>query len=163
MGKFKDLYVNTAYGKVTESAAGTLTFSEIPTNVSVFEKLGWILTRIEWFVPPATSALLVANDDLIHMALTASDNLNALLLNAPAVVDYHLFEASEVLRGQPLIRDFSTLPGGGKIIAPRPLYVAIKSASLATPASVETRISFTQKELAADEYLELVDFFRIVQ
>jgi len=62
----------------------------------------------------------------------------------------------------PFVRDFSGLPGGGLIIAPRPLFVAVKGNSLATAVTASLRAYFTVINLSADEYLELVDFYRIV-
>ena len=168
--QIRDSYANKFYGTVTESAQGTLTFSEIQTNVAIFTKLAWILHRLEWYIPEATQQLLLSPADILQMALTNSDNITALDLSAPAVVDMaelqcvdrgtagsmHLFEV-------PIIRDFSNLPGGGIIMAPRPLYAACVSASIASAATVEVRGYFTQKELKADEYIELVDFYRIVE
>ena len=170
MAKTKDEYSNKAYGTVTESAQATLTFSEIQTNVNIFSKIAWIINRLEWYIPPATQALLLAGGDYIEMALTASNNLTSLALNAPAVVDILLYRldafgtpASLKTTLWPLIRSFENLPGGGLIVAPRPLYVAVLATSIATPATIEVRIHFRQIELAPADYLELIDFYRIVQ
>ncbi len=168
-GKIRDLYANKLFGEVTESAANTLTFNEINTNVSIFDKVGWILNRLEWYIPSATSQLIQAGVDFIEFALTASNNIGDLLLSNASVIDTVLFNVlapvdltGAVIMDNPLIRDFSTLPGGGLIIAPRPLYVAIKGTSLATPATVQVRGYFTQLPLGAEDYLELIDFYRIV-
>ena len=165
----KDVYANKGYGSVTESGANTLTFSEIQTNVNIFDKLAWVIHRIEWYVSQASWILMAAAADEIHMALTASNTIADLGLEIPAVID--LLELSRheatavgfLFNTIPLIRDFSNLPGQGLIIAPRPLYLAIRGVSLATPATAECRFYFTQKVLKADEYLELIDFYRIVQ
>ncbi len=159
----KDRYVNTAFGSVTESAANTLTFNEIQTSISIFEKVAWIISRIEWYLPTATLALLAAADDLFDMALTASNNISSLALNAAAVIDLNTFQNGNVAPSWPMVRDFSQLPGGGKIIAPRPLYVALKGTSVASAGSVQCRISFLQMVLTPDEYIELIDFYRIVE
>ncbi len=163
MAKSKDLYVNTAYGTVVETAANTLTFSEIQTNVSIFEKIAWIISRIEWYLPTATLALIAAGDDLFTMALTASNNLTALALNAPGVIDLNVFQSGNVVSGWPIVRDFSSLPGGGKIVAPRPLFLGLKGTSVASAGTAECRVAFTQRVMTPDEYLELIDFYRIVQ
>jgi hypothetical protein len=165
----KDLYANKFYGSVVESAANTLTFKEIQTSVDTFSKRAWILHRLEWYIPPASVNLILAADDVIQLALVASDKLSALDLSSSAVID--LMELSQSLatavgfahRVMPFARDFNTYPGGGLIITPRPLYVAVKGASLASAVTVAVRGYFTAKELSADEYLELVDFYRIVQ
>ena len=165
----KDLYVNKGYGSATESAAGVLTFSEIRTNVSIFEKVAWVIQRVEWYLNQATYGLMLDGSDHIEIAMVASSAIASLGLEMPAVIDLldiQRVQATNVgfnFQLMPIIRDFSNLPGGGLIIAPRPLFVAIEGISLATPASVECRFYFTQKVLKADEYLELIDFYRIVQ
>ena len=165
----KDSYSNKGYGSVTESGAGVLTFSEIQTNVSIFEKVAWVIQRIEWYLAQATVTLLVDSADHLECALVASNSVASLGLEIPGVidvVDLQRYQASGVgftYQVMPWIRDFSNLPGGGLIIAPRPLFLAILGTSLATPASVECRFYFTQKILRAEEYLELIDFYRIVQ
>jgi hypothetical protein len=169
MAKQTDSYANKAYGVVTESAANTLTFAEIQTNVEVFSKIAWVVHRIEWYIAATQMTKLAAADDVIQAALVSSNSISALSLGAPAVIDLLelalLFSTAVAYTEvpNPRIRDFTQLPGGGIIVAPRPLYLAVKGTSLATALTVAARIHFTVKELAADEYLELVDFYRIVQ
>lgn len=164
-----DVFANKAYATVTESGANTLTFSEIQTNVSVFEKMAWIIHRIEWYLSYATQALLIDAADTLQLALTASQSISSLALNSPSVIDLYeqyKFLATAVgyhFSEMPIIRDFTALPGGGLIVAPRPLYIAAKGTGLASAATGSCRFYFTVKQLKADEYLELVDFYRIVQ
>jgi len=165
----KDKYANKFYGKVTESAANTLTFAEIQTNVSVFDKMAWVLHRLEFYIPKASFDLVTNTADVLDVALTGSENISSLELDNPAVIDrFHLFmkEATSVgfqFFQQPIIRDFNNMPGGGLIVSPRPLFLAAEGVSLASPATVEVRGYFTTVALSADEYLELVDFYRIVR
>lgn len=164
-----DKFANKFYGAVTESAQGTLTFAEIQTNVSVFDKVAWVLHRLEWYISTTILDLLAGDKDYLSMALVSSNKISALGLDNPAVIDlYNLVMLDYGTPGNnqilefPMIRDFSQLPGGGVIITPRPLYVALVSDSIATPATAACRGYFTIRQLAADEYLELVDFYRIV-
>lgn len=169
MAKKTDQFANKFYGTVTESAANTLTFAEIPTQVDVFSKKAWILHRIEYYINGAFSALFNATGDKLALALTSSDKITSLSLSDAGVID--LFElkaeyftaAGFLLREEPLIRTFNDMPGGGLIISPRPLYLAVKGESLSGAATVQCRGYFTGIDLNADEYLELVDFYRIVQ
>lgn len=165
-----DVYSNKFYGTVTESAANTLTFAEIQTNIEIFSKMAWILHRLEWFLEGVQFNKLLASDDVIAMALVGSNSLSSLALNWPGVIDLLNLQiggwgtpATAYPYSTPFIRDFSQLPGGGIIVAPRPLYLAVKGTSLASALTVSIRGYFTMKELKADEYLELVDFYRIVQ
>lgn len=167
--KQTDEFANKFYGTVTESAANTLTFSEIPTQVNTFQKVGWVIHKLEWYIPYATLALMVDTADGMQLALTSSNKATALALSDPIVID--LLEITQLLRSAvgynyfqfPFIRDFTSMPGGGLIVAPRPLFVAAKGVGLATVGTYAVRGHFTARELSAEEYIELVDFYRIVQ
>jgi len=169
MKSSQDKFANKFYATVTESAADTLTFKEIQTNVDVFSKSAWVLHRLEYYVAAATMDLIQENLDSLQLALTSSDKMAAIDLSNSGVIDYCEFESIlQTAVGfsyvqMPLTRDFSILPGGGLIIAPRPLYLAVDSTALGAAATVAVRGYFTQLSLSADEYLELVDFYRIVQ
>lgn len=164
----KDIYSNKFYGTATESAANTLTFAEIQTNVNVFSKEAWTLQRLEWYIPTGTRGLVVDSADLFQCALVSSNKISTLDLSDPTVIDLMelgrtwLTAVGVETFDQPIVRDFSNLPGGGLIIAPRPLFVAVQGTSLATPGTGAVRGYFTKATLSADEYLELVDFYRIV-
>jgi len=165
----RDLYANKFFGQATESAANTLTFNELQTHVSVFEKQAWVLSRLEWYVPTATIALLIATADTLEVALTSSDQITHLGLDNPSVIDVHrmgIMAPSDVTAfvraDMPIIRDWTNLPGGGLIIAPRPLFVGIQGVSLTAAATIHCRGYFRQMTLNAEEYIELIDFYRIV-
>ncbi len=173
MGKqaYKDLFSNIAYATVTESAADTLTFAEIQTGVAVHQKVAWVINRILWYLTPASQALVTAAADSLSMALVLNNKVDDLAdLSDPAIVD--VLTLMTVLFGTaasgerlfaPILRDFSGLPGGGLIITPKPLYIAAKGVSLGVPSTCSCRIFYTIKELAADEFWELVQASRIVQ
>lgn len=163
MSKIKDVYVNLAYGTVTETGANTLTYSEIQTSVSIFEKLAWIISRIEWYIPLATRALIVASPDKFTMALTATNALTGLSLAHAGVIDLFEWGTGDVIPGHPIARDFSGMGGGGRIVAPRPLYLALQGDSVAGAGTVSARIFFRQLSMSAEEYIEMVDFYRVVQ
>jgi len=164
-----DKFANKFYGKVVESAANTLTFAEIPTNVDVFAKKAWILHRLEWYFAAVAISAIDAADDVIQAILTSSDKMTAVGLDNASIID--LFEVCQSFNDatsfqlwvNPIIRDFTSLPGGGLIIAPRPLYIGVKGTSMAAALTAHVRGYFTAVDLNADEYLELVDFYRIVQ
>jgi len=169
MAKKTDTFANKFYGKVIESAANTLTFAEIPTNVDVFSKRAWVLHKLEWYLSGSMTGIMNSNGDQVQVGLCSSDKASALSLDDSGVIDlltYKMELASAVglfIKEEPLIRDFNNMPGGGLIIAPRPLYIAVKGTGAASAVTAEVRGYFTAVDLNADEYLELVDFYRIVQ
>jgi hypothetical protein len=163
-----DKYTNKMYGQVTESAANTLTYKEINTNISIFDKMAFIVHRIEWYIPNAVLDLCVASADKFEVALTSSQQGTTLGLDNPSVIDkleigpQIVTAVGYTMTIQPFIRDFSSLPGGGLIIPPRPLFIAIKGTSVASAGNAQMRAAITMVQLSADEYLELVDFYRII-
>lgn len=167
----KDLFTNLAYASVTESAANTLTFAELNTGVSVHEKIAWVINRIDWFLTQATTLLIVAAGDGFSIALTSNNQVSDIEdLSDPSVIALiqHLEVASGtpavlIKHDQPYIKEYSSLPGGGLIITPKPLYIAAQGISLASAGVYKCRIYYTVKELAADEFWELVQASRIVQ
>jgi hypothetical protein len=163
-----DKFANKFFGTVAESAANTLTFAEIQTSVSLREKMAWVLHRLEYHFTPSAYNQLVAADDRLAIALTGSNALPSLSIIQAAVIDLMTLDlafASAVGRQniiQPILRDFCSMPGGGLIIAPRPLYIGVQGTSLAAACGVTVRGYYTEMELKADEYLELVDFYRML-
>lgn len=165
-----DKYANKFYGSVVESAANTLTFDEIPTNIDIFSKAAWVLERLEWFIDQTYINYIGVADDKIQCALTASENISTLALSEPALID--LFELSVYVFGtpataelvfQPFQRDFTSMNGGGLLVSPRPLFLAVKGTSLANPVTVSCRGYYRQLVLTPAEYLDLVDFYRLLK
>jgi hypothetical protein len=56
----------------------------------------------------------------------------------------------------PLVTDFSTLPGGGKLLPVNPLYLGMMTADAAAASQCTARMDMTFKELTDAEYLELI-------
>jgi len=156
----KDEYANVAFGAVTLSAANTLTFSQIQMAIGMFQGIAMLIHRIAW-QPTATSLReIVAATDSLHMALTSSNRLTAIYdLSDPSIIaqmqiiGIGVAVANEKL---PLISDFTMLPGGGKLIAANPLYLAAVSGGFASAAVCRAQIDFTFIELADRDYMELI-------
>lgn len=162
--KVMDKYVNKMYIGITMSAANTLTFQEVTTGVEAFSKQAWVIHEIDYFLSNASLQLLLASDDYIQLALTSHNQMTSLGLGNAGVVDLWQINGAHASWESPIVRDFSNLPGGGLIIAPRPLYLAETSASIASAASGQARILFTVlPELSGEDYLDLVDYYRIIQ
>lgn len=170
----KDKFANMATIKILESAATTLTFAKLETGIALFEKIAWLISRLEIVWQNRGSGLLSANDDSITWALTCTNQLTALsvadLIENPSVIYGQRIRRTDfgtAATGQfdvdPMIVDFSTLPGGGIIVPPNPLYGAIVGYSIASAALVYLRIYYTNYVLSgADEYWELVESRRVI-
>lgn len=167
-GNVQDEFPNVVYVQVTESAANTLTFQQIQTGYGSLQKTGWIIHRLEYYLTPTDINKMANADDSIQVALVTSNLLSALTLQEASVIDLYQMEslmATAVgfsFAPQPLIRDFSSLPGGGRLVLPYPLYLAVKGTSLATALAPAARIFFTERDLGDQEWMELVQQTRLL-
>lgn len=155
-----DKYANTAYGVVTMSAANTLTFSQINMGMGIFQRTAMLLHRCLWSPTAPSLRELVAATDHLDMALVSSNRLTTISdLTDPAVIAAIRLVAIGVAvetRTLPIISDFTTLPGGGKLIAGNPIYVGAMTGGAAAASVVRVQLDFTFVELSDSDYLELV-------
>lgn len=164
-----DQFSNMAYLSVTEAVAGTLKF----TKLQVASEFGgpskaMIINRIE-FLAGALSNLNSANDG-IDMALTLSDRVSDISdLSQPEVIAWAQIlrvdmgtAASGIIHTFPLMRDFSTMPGGGLIVPVDYLYLGVKSTNAAGVCSATMRLYYTALELDTASYLELLQARRVL-
>jgi hypothetical protein len=163
-----DEFANIIYQNITESAANTLTFQQIQTGYGTLDKKGWIVSRIEWYVPLASVNLLGTSADLIQIALVTSNLITTLSLADASLIDLlelGLLQATAVGQNpffKPLIRDFSSLPGGGRLMLPYPLYIGVKGTDLTAAINAAARIFFTERDLGDQEWMELVQQTRLL-
>jgi hypothetical protein len=160
----KDTYANMMEQVLTMSAANTLTFEEIDIGLTLFDKVGILINRLEYEPPPSVVTSIIDNDDRWSVGLTADNNITGLDYSTRALIDLTelmAFEAGTPATLQvmqfPLIRDYSTLPGGGLLIAPKPLYLGLQTAGFAAASAVTVRIYFTILKLTPADYFELLE------
>lgn len=164
MAERKDLYVNMLQQYVACSAANTLTFAEIDIGLNIFDKIGLLVNRIEYYPSSTTTQELVAATDILDMCLVQSNQIATIRIDERAVIDH--VQIVPVLVGAivsfvqvelPYARDYANMPGGGLLIAPRPLYVAIDSTGFTGAANMFVRVYFTIKKLGDSDYFELLE------
>ena len=163
-----DKYANQGFVRVVP-ALNVLSFAELATFVSVFEKKAFLISRIEYFFPVGVLQALDAETDYVQFGLSTSDNFAGVDLSVPTIFDFNMLVvvlqaagvSSHILQ-QPFIKDLSTLPGGGSLVPCRPIFLWIVTAGLAAAGEVSARIYFTVVDLKAEEYWELVEATRLV-
>jgi hypothetical protein len=168
-GKVVDTFANIACLTVVESAANTMTATKFAFPFSIMDKMALVINRIEWDFTAWITALAASADQLraaITCASTVSDITNGadpLIVDAFRMIRYDMgAAASGWVRETPYIKDFSSLPGGGILVAPNPLYLMIQGASAAAAGTVMARLFYTYMELETDEYWQLVESRRII-
>lgn len=165
-----DEYAQMAAMSIQESAANTLTFKKFDTGYNIGSKWAWVISTYE--ITVATDAISVFGDesDYLDVAMTTNNKITAISdLQDPGVVWHWRYikhedgtSANSWFQVWPVVRSFAELPGGGLIVPPNPLYCAIKGNGLASAGGVYIRIYFTEVELKADEYWELVQARNII-
>jgi len=160
----KDKYANILTQEITMSAADTLTFTEVSIGLSIFDKVGILISRIEYHPSVTTMNLMIADDDKLFHAVTTTNTLASLNAREMSILDYHTLNMQVVAAGSgvqlyetPIVRDFANLPGGGLLITPRPWYVALSSTSLGTAGVSVFRFFFTVVKLTPQDYFELLE------
>jgi hypothetical protein len=156
-----DRFSNVLYDKVVESSANTLTFEEVNVGLNIFDKVGLLVSRIEY---TGMETYLSADPDHVEFGLSASNGWASADPAESSVIDYNRWKivdfgtaGNAIERHTPFIKDFSNLPGGGILITPKPLYMYIQGSSLTSPGSVAMRMFFTVLKLKPEDYFELLE------
>lgn len=167
--KAKDMYTQLAYMSVTESAVNTLTFQGLSVFSNVMQSNAMIIHRIDYYLTAYTLRQLTASADALLFGVGGDDTLATIDPGNAQVYDYqqiqqliHGTPANAQLVNQTYRVDFSTLPGGGRIVPADRLYGFVQGTSLADVATVNIRVHFTITPLSAQEYLELAQSLRVL-
>lgn len=163
-----DKYANLAAVHPVEAVAGTAKFEKFAFPFSIMDKMGLLITRIEYLFLSLTN--LNSGGDSLECCLAVDNRItdlqdfaNPSLVDAAYLARYDLgAAASGVLVQSPIVRDFSDLPGGGILVAPNPLYGGVKSNGAAGTMGCWVRLFYTYMELSADEYWQLVESRRVI-
>lgn len=163
------VYSGSTQIQVTESAANTLTFQRLATGIAPAERIGWVLAKFQMLIGAGEWAKFNSSGDALTIALTVSNQLTALSFNDPAIMD--LIEVSRIDLGTAasglfvhgmIEHDFSTLPGGGLLMLPNPVYLGIKGTGLSAAASCVARLYFQTVEMSDSDYFNLVQSRQIL-
>lgn len=163
-----DKYANVAAMTLTEAVAGTFISAKFTFPFSIMDKMALLISRLEYW-PGGLNQLNSSGDYILGGLLAASSVVDMRVQSDPLVIDSFSFgridlgaAASGVFVNMPWIKDFSTLPGGGILVAPNPLYLGLLSSGAAGVTNLSIRLYYTYMELETDEYWQLVESRRII-
>lgn len=167
--KKADTFANIAAVLVTESAINTQTAVKFAFPFSIMDKMALIISRMEYNVGNLAAGFN-ASADLVTVALTTNATVTDITSQSdPLIVDSIKYSrldygaaASGMLIQQPFQKDFSSLPGGGILVAPAPLYAMIQGSGVASVMYCWVKMYYTYVELSTDEYWQLVESRRII-
>lgn len=160
-----DKYANIAVLQVVQTAADTLTFDALGLSLGIGKKEAWLINRIEYIFPKGPLQDLLLAADQIDVAITRSDNMDSLSLKDANIIHTMrlctIAATADVLIRQPFAFDLTTLPGGGLLVLPNPLFLGVDSASMDAAVQVTARLYYQSIELKGDDYYELVEASRV--
>jgi len=166
--KKTDTFANIACVNVVESAANTQTSVKYSFPFSIMDKMAIIVNRIEYWWE-GFGALNSTDDRSIAALVAAATIVNLDTQSDPLIIDSSRMArldfgaaASGNFFFQPFIKDFSSLPGGGIIMAPSPLYGMVKGTGCGAVTGCQIKLFYTYMELNTDEYWQLVESRRII-
>lgn len=160
----RDEYSNMIEQTITQSAINTLEFEEFNVGLTMFDKVGLIINRIEYEVPDSALVEMAAASDRWTIGISADNNITSLNYSTRALID--MCELQTISTGAaavvehivlPLVKDFSTLPGGGLLVAPKPLYVGLNTVNFVAVSAGTVRVYFQTLQLKAEDYFELLE------
>jgi len=149
---------------ITESAANTLTFEKIETGMSVYDKVGWVLGRVEIDYSGALS-LFNGTGDQLYVGLVQTNTLTSSQVTSdnPAIYFLDILRRTDLgtaangwISPSKLVNDYSHLPGGGLLLLPNPLYGAVVGSGLSGASSVTISLFVTPVDLTPDDYANLL-------
>lgn len=156
--------------RVLQSAANTLTYAKLGLTLGLGEKKAWIIHKLEWFLSITSYQEMTSNGDTLLAALCTSSRPTSILLQDESIiaaVQVHRNDAGTAASGNlvqmPIVTDYTSLPGGGLILSPSPLYLAYYTAGLTSAAVCELNGWYTEATLTDADYLQLIEMARIQQ
>jgi len=163
-----DKYANQGVVTLTPTL-NTLSFEELASFVSVFERKAFLISRVEYVLGQTGIKEMDAETDYCLFGLSNSNTFSTPLITEPSIFDYNelvtVLQAAGVsshIVQMPYIKDLSTLPGGGALVPCRPIFLYAQSGGWVAAGSFSARIYFTVVDLKAEEYWELVEATRLV-
>lgn len=165
----KDMYAQIAYIVNVESAANTLSFQALSVFSNILTPKGLLIERVEHYISPVDYNKILDESDSIVFGLCGDSSMSTVSLADAQVYDYnrigeadHGTPANAELLFIPVVNDYTTLSGGGRLVPADRIYSFIQGVSLASAVTVETRFHFRMLDLSAQEYLELAQALRVL-
>ena len=165
-----DKYANIATLEVTLSAANTLTFQEMQTNLGIDpdrkKAVAMIIDEIDYL--PGTTSLteMTAANDRIDMSITISNNVPVIV----DITDRRILHSATIVRldggtaGNFILQrtPFSYQFFPPLITAEKRIYLGCMSAGLASAMTLRCRIYYRTVAIDQADFIELAEVFRLV-
>lgn len=163
----KQTWPNIGYMRVQQLVVDNLEYKKLdianPLTMGA-AKLGLVLHRLEYWYPRTVIAALGGVGEFIYGGVGVANTMTAPGPDDAEVVD--MFEMDADILGavvskqfvmQPIVHDYSLVPGGGLLVPADRLFLFAMSGGLAATLVLECRFYYTPVELSAEDYWQLVE------
>ena len=165
----RDRFANIASIEVVESAAGTLTFAALATNMGFLgrrdQALAMIIDELQWYPSDAGLKDLVDPADSLGLALTVSNNVTDIQdltdRRILSLIQWTPLMVGAVVSLSLYVQPFRQQFFPPLITAERTLYLGVQGVSLAAAVTARLRILFRVETLDSAELVELSEVFRL--
>lgn len=161
MDQFPNFYRQTFFG-----VDNSITWTEWVTGYSIKDGYAFVLHKIKYRFAAANIGTLDVNADSLNAAISANNSLTLSDIAAgvnPSLLDscrafYKVATAVGMALSEfEFIHDFTNEPGGGRIIAPKPLFIGVGASALGQVPSCSIEIVYTMVKLNQEVYRELYE------
>lgn len=158
-GTIRDMFSNKAALELTMSAANVLSFLQFRFATAMSADVAMLAHKISYWPAELTYNELADSTDHFIVGLVMTDKVDDLEeIHSPGVIDYHgvapVGTCAEV-QYSPLITDWSTLPGGGKLLPFEALHLSMDSSGFVNPGIVRCLVDYTLFNLSEAQSNEL--------
>lgn len=165
----RDRFLNIASIDNTMSAANTLTFAPLTTNMGFLgrrdQALAMVIDEIQYSPNAPMLNEMTATTDTVQMALTTSDLVTDLLdLTDQRILDFHAYIRHDL--GTAGAAWVFEIPARKQFFPPmitaeRTIFLALNTGGLATAGRARVRILYRVETLTGAELVELSEVFRL--
>lgn len=166
----RDRFANIMTFDVTESAAGSITFATIETNVGIDSSrrtgVAILVDEIDYYLHQGDINLILDAADSIAMGLTISSGVADLndvtdrrILHSHNLLPFVMGVAASGSLFQSPMR-FQFFPP--LIMAERQIHLGVIGTSLASAVRLRARVYYRTIHITSDEFVEIAEVFRLV-
>lgn len=154
------------YRQTFAGSDNAVTWTEWVTGYSIKDGYAFILHKVKYRFTNGNITSLDANADALSAAISTNNSLtlsdmqlgiNSSLLDSCRVFYKVATAVGVALSEFEFIHDFTNEPGGGRIVAPKPLYIGVGAGNLGSTPSCSMEIVYTMVKLNQEVYRELYE------
>lgn len=148
------------------AASSGITYEAVNTGLSVTDRIGWLLQKVEVF-GPTSNALISSSNVGVQFGISVSNTMTFATLTDAMVLPQIKFAcqfrrydlgtaASGIVEYIPKVYDYTNLSDGGQLIVPQPLYGWVQPMTVSSATPFLWRAWFQACQLTDADYFNML-------